>query len=78
MTPKMFGCPFWLGLLILLGTAAYFLWAEHRAHLLGLLPLALILLCPLLHLFMHKGHGHGHDHGDSEGKESRPEKEERP
>ena len=31
----------------------------HRAHLLGLLPYALFLLCPLLHIFMHRGHS-GH------------------
>ncbi|WP_262031342.1 DUF2933 domain-containing protein [Microvirga sp. Mcv34] len=39
--------------------AAFFLFSEHRAHALGLLPYLIILACPLLHLFMHKGHG-GH------------------
>lgn len=73
MTPKILlsGCPFWFALLILLGTAAYFLWAEHRAHLLGLLPLAFLLLCPLLHLLIH-------GHGDSDGRDSGSEKEEGP
>ncbi len=38
--------------------ALFFLWQEHRAHILGALPYILLLLCPLLHLF-HGGHG-GH------------------
>jgi len=44
--------------------AAFYLWTEHRAHLLGALPFLLLLACPLMHLFMHGGHG-GHD-GDAE------------
>lgn len=52
--------------------AAYFLIAEHKAHLSGLLyylPFLLLLLCPLMHFFMHGGHGghgeHGSDRDDS-------------
>ena len=37
--------------------AGFFLWAEHRAHLIEYLPWAVFLLCPLMHLFMHTGHG---------------------
>lgn len=29
---------------------------EHWAHALGLAPYLLFLACPLMHLFMHKGH----------------------
>jgi hypothetical protein len=47
-------------LLGFLGIAAFYLLAEHRAHVFGILPYLLFLLCPLLHLFMHGGHG-GHD-----------------
>jgi hypothetical protein len=51
--------------LALLGFAAiagFFLLTEHRAHLLGVLPWLLLFACPLLHLFMHRGHGgHGED-----------------
>lgn len=46
--------------------AGYFLWTEHRAHVivaLPYLPWLLLLACPLLHFFMHWGHG-GHRHGD--------------
>jgi hypothetical protein len=43
---------------ILLGAALiFFLVTEHTAHLLGALPFGIILLCPLLHILMHKGHG---------------------
>ncbi len=42
-----------------LAIAGFFLFTEHRAHLLGYWPFLLLLLCPLLHMF-HGGHG-GHD-----------------
>ncbi|MEO8655420.1 MAG: DUF2933 domain-containing protein [Ramlibacter sp.] len=46
-----------------LAVAGFFLWTEHRAHLLGWWPYLLVLACPLMHLF-HHGHGHGaHQHG---------------
>ncbi len=46
-----------------LALAAFFLVLEHRAHVLGFLPWLILLLCPLMHVFMHGGHGHG-GHGD--------------
>ncbi len=45
---------------------SFYLWSEHRAHLLGALPWLLILSCPLLHMFMHRGHG-GHNHHEKGG-----------
>jgi hypothetical protein len=46
---------------------------EHRAHLFGVLPYLLLLACPLLHAFHHRGRRGGHgrhaDHG-SEGQGS--------
>jgi len=42
--------------------AGYFLITEHRAHVIDFLPFVLLLACPLLHFFMHRGHGHGADH----------------
>lgn len=42
--------------------AGYFLLTEHQAHVVKYLPFALLLLCPLMHLF----HGHGAHHGKSE------------
>lgn len=49
-----------VGLLMLGAVAAFFLLTEHRAHLLGALPYLMLLACPLMHVFMHRGHGaHG-------------------
>jgi len=60
-----------LVLLAFLAIAAFFLITEHTAHVFGILPYALLLLCPVLHLFMHRGHGdhggHGDDHDHLEG-----------
>jgi hypothetical protein len=54
--------------------AAYFLIAEHKAHLSEYLkywPYLLLLACPLMHLFMHGGHGGGHgSHGNESDEES--------
>ncbi len=51
-----------LALCLFLAIAGFFLWTEHRAHLFGILPYLLLLACPFIHLFMHRGHG-SHRHG---------------
>ena len=57
--------PFTWVLLGFLAVGGFFLATEHTAHLLGILPFAIFLLCPLMMLFMHHG---GHDgHGDHSG-----------
>jgi len=38
----------------------------HWPHLPVILPYAIILLCPLMHLFMHRGHS-THNHSDRTG-----------
>lgn len=48
-----------LALLVIIG--GFFLWTEHQAHVLGALPYLILLLCPLMHFFMHRGHGQSHD-----------------
>lgn len=45
--------------LLSLAVAGYYLWTEHRAHVVAFLPYSLLLLCPLLHVFMHGRHS-GH------------------
>ena len=56
----------------LIASVTYFLLMEHRQHFFQYLPFLILLLCPLMHFFMHGDHGHG-GHGkqeeDSEGSE---------
>jgi hypothetical protein len=54
-------------LLGFLAIAAFFLITEHRAHVLGALPYVLLLLCPILHLLLHRSHGGGRTgHGENQ------------
>ncbi len=57
--------PLTIALLGFSAIATFFLFTEHRAHALGALPFVLVALCPLLHLFGHRGHG---SHGSPEDK----------
>jgi len=65
-----------IALCVFVAALALFLIIDHRAHALQWLPYALLLACPLLHLFMHGGHGghsgHGGHAGHADGAESRP------
>lgn len=54
--------------------ALYFLIAEHRAHVIPFLPFLLLAACPLMHIFMHRGH----DHSGRDGSESDTERSRRP
>lgn len=47
----------------LIGAVSYFLLVEHRQHLFEFLPFLILLACPLMHVFMHRGHGHHHSAG---------------
>ncbi len=60
--------PFWrsrsgMVLLGFLAIAGYFLWTEHQAHVIAVLPWLFLLACPLMHLFMHGRHGGHHGGG---------------
>jgi hypothetical protein len=46
---------------------AFFLLAEHRAHVLPWLPWLFLGACVLMHVFMHHGHD-GHHHGGNDGR----------
>ena len=48
------------GFLVLIAIAfiGYSLLKNHSMHVLQWLPFSIILLCPLMHFFMHRGHGH--------------------
>jgi hypothetical protein len=64
--PVFWRSRFGIGWLVLAAVAGWFLWEEHRAHLLGALPYLLLLACPLMHVFMHRGHrGHAQRGGDA-------------
>ncbi len=62
-----------LALVAFLAIAGFFLWEEHEAHILGYLPLILLLgACLGMHFFMHGGHGGGHgSHHDESGEDDR-------
>ena len=59
-------------LLGFLAIGAFFLFTEHTAHLLGILPFAIFLLCPLMMLFMHHGHGDHNGNDQRGGQEEQP------
>lgn len=59
---------------VFLAIVAFFLWTEHKAHVIEFLPWTLLLVCVGMHLFMHGGHGGhggGHDHGEETGSRTR-------
>ncbi|MBO9670713.1 MAG: DUF2933 domain-containing protein [Sphingobium sp.] len=39
--------------------AGLYVVTQHWGHLLSALPYLFLLACPLMHIFMHRGHGHG-------------------
>jgi hypothetical protein len=57
-----------IALLTLGVSAALYLVREHWDRLAGNRIYLILLLCPLMHLFMHGGHGGHHDgeHGDDD------------
>ncbi len=55
-----------LAALGLIAAASYFLLVEHRQLLFEFLPYLILLLCPLMHIFMHRGHGGQGAQGDRE------------
>jgi len=58
------------GPILIISILGFYLITEHRAHLFGALPWLILLACPFIHIFMHRGHGHGgHDHSQHDQKE---------
>jgi hypothetical protein len=56
---QRFGAADWskIAIGVLVAGAALYLLGGHEAHALVVLPYLLLLACPLMHLFMHRGHG---------------------
>lgn len=62
--PRFWASRYGMGFIVIGAVAGYFLLTEHLAHVVGALPYLLLLACPLMHVFMHRGHGsHGARHG---------------
>jgi hypothetical protein len=49
----------WFWFFMAVALAIILLWPGHRGHVLGILPYLILFACPLVHLFMHRGHRHG-------------------
>ena len=56
-----------LAAMALIGAASYFLFMEHRQHVFQYLPFLILLLCPLMHFFMHGDHGHSEQGHNEQG-----------
>lgn len=48
----------WITAIMLAAIAAFYLLREHWNHVAGNWVYLLLLLCPLMHLFGHRGHSH--------------------
>ena len=71
-SPSFWRTPNGIAALALIAGVLYFLLAEHRAHFFGALPYLILLLCPVMHIFMHRGHGGRGSHSkDAEHSEDR-------
>lgn len=57
----------WVGVIGAAALLAFLILNGHGDHLLSLVPLLILLACPLMHMFMHHGHGH---HGEGDGPRS--------
>lgn len=67
-----------VALAVFAAVAAFYLFAEHRAHLFGVLPYLLLLACPLVHFFMHGRHGgHGGSGADPHARHAGHKEDER-
>ena len=49
-------------LLLLLGIVGFLLFTDHRARVFGILPYLLLLACPFMHFFTHRGHSGRNKH----------------
>ena len=57
----------WKGAAIMfVAIVGFYVLREHWGHALGVAPYLLLLACPLMHIFMHRGHGRDHAVGDKE------------
>jgi len=70
--PSFWRSPAGLALGVAVAVGGFYLLTEHTAHVFGAIPYLLLLACPLMHVFMHRGHGgHHHDQPRSSDDEQR-------
>ncbi|GFD67308.1 MULTISPECIES: DUF2933 domain-containing protein [Alteromonas] len=70
--PRFWSTPTGWAALAMIAAVTYFLIFEHGHHVLQFLPYLILLLCPLMHIFMHSSHGkHGHVHEHSQGSDNK-------
>lgn len=65
--PSFWKSPFGVVCTLLAIGASIYLYLAHKDHVLALLPYVFLAACPLMHMFMHRGHrhgGHSHDRRD--------------
>ena len=63
--PSFWKTPFGVIATLSAVAASLYIYVAHKDHLLALLPYAFLAACPLMHMFMHRGHGgHGHEQRD--------------
>ncbi len=66
-----------IAFVIFLVIGGYFLWTEHRAHVIEFLPWVLLLACLGMHMFMHGGHGSHEPHDNGEPRDQAADRPER-
>ena len=62
-TVNLFSRWTWIAIAVIGVIGLIFLLKSHTSHALAVAPYLILLLCPFMHIFMHKGHG-GHDKED--------------
>lgn len=58
--PSSWRTPTGIASALLAVAASIYLYVTHKDHLLASLPFLLLAACPLMHVFMHRGHGRAH------------------
>ena len=70
MNERFWRSPAGIIFVLFAAVGGYFLWVEHRAHVIDALPYLLLFVCVGMHFFMHGGHG-GHKHDKKENDDER-------
>jgi hypothetical protein len=57
--PSFWKSPLGVACTLVAIAASVYLYVQHQAHVYALLPYLFLAACPLMHMFMHRGHDHG-------------------